>query len=75
MENMKDFVPDWQEADAYLQFPDLKVVSLEEQHRMCSIKLLSQKVYILTVNGRKKSSGSWIPYLDYDVSFFHQYNK
>lgn len=70
VENMKDFVPDWQEADAYLQFPDLKVVSFGGTTSYVFNKNFSAKSVYTHSEWQKKSSGSWIPYLDYDVSFF-----
>ncbi|WP_317126631.1 DUF4421 family protein [Chryseobacterium sp. AG363] len=70
VENMKDFVPDWQEADAYLQFPDLKVVSFGGTTSYVFNKNFSAKSVYTHSEWQKKSSGSWIPYLDYNVSFF-----
>ncbi|WP_276963417.1 DUF4421 family protein [Chryseobacterium sp.] len=70
VENMKDFIPDWKETDAYLQFPDLKVLSFGGTTSYVLNKNFSAKSIYTHSEWQKKSSGSWIPYLDYDVSFF-----
>ncbi|MEJ5050829.1 DUF4421 family protein [Chryseobacterium culicis] len=71
VENMKDIISDWQEAkDGYLQFPDLKVLSFGGTTSYVLNKNFSAKSIYTQSEWQKKSSGSWVPYLDYDVSFF-----
>lgn len=70
VENMKDLIPDWKETDAYEQFPDLKVLSFGGTTSYVLNKNFSAKSVYTHSEWQKKSSGSWIPYLDYDVSFF-----
>lgn len=71
VENMKDLNPDWQESkDGYLQFPDLKVLSFGGTTSYVLNKNFSAKSIYTHGEWQKKSSGSWIPYLDYNVSFF-----
>jgi hypothetical protein len=71
IENMKDFVPDWQEGrDPYLQFPDLKIQSFGGSTAYVLNKNFSLKSIYTQGEWQKKSSGSWVPFLDYDLTIF-----
>ena len=70
VENMKDLFPEWQETDTYKQFPDLKVLSFGGTTSYVLNTNFSAKSLYTQSEWQKKSSGSWSPYLDYDVSFF-----
>lgn len=71
IENMKDFLPDWQEdKDPYIQFPNLRVQSFGGSTAYVLNKNFSAKSIYTQGEWQKKSSGSWVPFLDYDLTIF-----
>lgn len=71
LENMKDFLPDWQEGkDPYIQLPDFRVQSFGGSTAYVLNKNFSAKSIYTQGEWQKKSSGSWVPSLDYDLSIF-----
>ncbi|WP_300691792.1 DUF4421 family protein [Chryseobacterium sp.] len=71
LENMKDLFPQWQEGrDPYLQFPDLRVQSFGGSTSYILNKNFSAKSIYTQGEWQKNSSGSWIPFLDYDLTIF-----
>ena len=71
IENMKDLFPNWQEGrDPYIQFPDLRVQSFGGTTSYILNKNFSAKSIYTQGEWQKKSSGSWVPFLDYDLTVF-----
>ncbi|MFZ4931670.1 DUF4421 family protein [Chryseobacterium sp. Mn2064] len=71
LENMKDLFPEWQEGrDPYMQFPDLRVQSFGGSTSYILNKNFSAKSIYTQGEWQTKSSGSWVPFLDYDVTIF-----
>lgn len=71
IENMKDLDPDWREGkDPYLQFPDLRIQSFGGSTAYVMKKDFSLKSIYTQGEWQKESRGSWVPFLDYDLSIF-----
>ncbi|MBE4950543.1 DUF4421 family protein [Chryseobacterium culicis] len=71
VENMKDLSPDWQEGrDPYIQFPDLRVQTFGGSTSYILNKNFSAKAIYTQGEWQKKSSGSWVPFVDYDLTIF-----
>lgn len=71
IENMQDLVPGWQEdKDGYLQFPDLRVQTFGGSTSYVLKKDFSLKSIYTQGEWQKNSSGSWVPFLDYDLTIF-----
>lgn len=71
MENMKDFFPEWREGvDPYLQFPNLRVQSFGGSTAYVMKKDFSLKSIYTQGEWQKQSRGSWVPFMDYDLSIF-----
>ncbi|STD12673.1 DUF4421 family protein [Chryseobacterium carnipullorum] len=68
---MKDLDPDWREGkDPYLQFPDLRIQSFGGSTAYVMKKDFSLKSIYTQGEWQKESRGSWVPFLDYDLSIF-----
>ncbi|WP_374463551.1 DUF4421 family protein [Chryseobacterium sp.] len=71
VENMKDLSPEWQEGrDPYIQFPDLRVQTFGGSTSYILNKNFSARSIYTQGEWQKKSSGSWIPFVDYDLTIF-----
>lgn len=70
IENMKEVFPDWKEGDPYAQFPDLRVQSFGGSTSYILNENFSARSIYTQGEWQKKSSGSWIPFLDYDLTIF-----
>lgn len=71
IENMKDLDPDWREGkDPYFQFPDLRIQSFGGSTAYVMKKDFSLKSIYTQGEWQKESRGSWVPFLDYDLSIF-----
>jgi len=71
IENMKDLFPNWQEAkDPHIQFPDLRVQSFGGTTSYILNKDFSARTIYTQGEWQRKSSGSWVPFLDYDLTIF-----
>lgn len=70
IENMKEVFPAWKEGDPYAQFPDLRVQSFGGSTSYILNKNFSARSIYTQGEWQKKSSGSWIPFLDYDLTIF-----
>lgn len=71
VENMKDLSPEWKEGiDPYIQFPDLRVQSFGGSTSYILNKNFSARSIYTQGEWQKKSSGSWVPFLDYDLTVF-----
>lgn len=71
VENMKDLSPEWQEGrDPYIQFPDLRVQTFGGSTSYILNKNFSARSIYTQGEWQKKSSGSWVPFLDYDLTIF-----
>lgn len=71
MENMSDFFPEWKEGtDPYLQFPDLRVQSFGGSTAYVLKDNFSLKSIYTQGEWQKESRGSWVPFVDYDLSVF-----
>ncbi|WP_431611281.1 DUF4421 family protein [Chryseobacterium sp. 'Rf worker isolate 10'] len=71
VENMKDLFPQWEEGrDPYLQFPDLRVQSFGGSTSYILNKNFSARTIYTQGEWQKKSSGSWVPFVDYDLTIF-----
>ncbi len=71
IENMKDFLPEWQEGrDPYIRFPDLRVQSFGGSTSYVLNKNFSARSIYTQGEWQKKSSGSWVPFVDYDLTIF-----
>lgn len=71
VENMADFVPDWQEGkDPYLQFPNLK----DETFGMSTSYVFNPKFSLKSISSftewQKHSAGSFIPTFSYEYNRF-----
>lgn len=70
IENTKDLFPNWREGDPYIQFPDLRVQSFGGSTSYILNKNFSAKSIYTQGEWQRKSMGSWIPFLDYDLTVF-----
>ncbi|RQO39513.1 hypothetical protein DBR39_11120 [Chryseobacterium sp. KBW03] len=71
IENMKDLFPQWQEGrDPYIQFPDLRVQSFGGSTSYILNKKFSARSIYTQGEWQKRSSGSWVPFVDYDLTVF-----
>ncbi|BAP29630.1 uncharacterized protein CHSO_0593 [Chryseobacterium sp. StRB126] len=70
IENMKEVFPAWKDGDPYTQFPDLRVQSFGGSTSYILNKNFSARSIYTQGEWQKKSSGSWIPFLDYDLTIF-----
>ena len=70
IENMQDLFPNWREGDPYMQFPDLRVQSFGGSTSYILNKNFSAKSIYTQGEWQSKSSGSWVPFLDYDLTVF-----
>jgi len=71
LKNMKDFDPDWQKGkDSYLQLPDLRIQSFGGITAYSFNKDFSLKSIYYQREWQKESSGSFVPALEYDLTFF-----
>lgn len=71
VDNMKDFFPDWQKGrDPYLQFPDLRIQTFGGSTSYIFNKDFSLKSIYYQREWQKESSGSLIPVLEYDLTYF-----
>ncbi|KFF74025.1 hypothetical protein HX13_16105 [Chryseobacterium sp. P1-3] len=71
LENMQDFVPGWQEGkDPHIQFPDLRVQSFGGSTSYVLNKNFSARSIYTQGEWQKYSGGSWVPFLDYDLTVF-----
>ncbi|MBP2617244.1 DUF4421 family protein [Chryseobacterium jejuense] len=70
IENMKEVFPAWKEGDPHVQFPDLRVQSFGGSTSYILNENFSARSIYTQGEWQKKSSGSWVPFLDYDVTIF-----
>lgn len=71
VENMKDLSPEWQEGrDPYIQFPDLRVQTFGGSTSYILNKNFSARSIYTQGEWQYKSSGSWVPFVDYDLTIF-----
>lgn len=71
VENMKDLSPEWQEGrDPYIQFPDLRVQTFGGSTSYILNENFSARSIYTQGEWQKKSSGSWVPFVDYDLTIF-----
>lgn len=71
IENMADLFPEWKEGkDAYLQFPNLRIQSFGGSTAFVMKKDFSLKSIYTQGEWQKESRGSWVPFVDYDLSVF-----
>ncbi|MBO9692481.1 DUF4421 family protein [Chryseobacterium sp.] len=71
VENMKDLYPEWQEGrDPYIQFPDLRVQTFGGSTSYILNKNFSARSIYTQGEWQYKSSGSWVPFVDYDLTIF-----
>ncbi|WP_353147878.1 DUF4421 family protein [Chryseobacterium sp.] len=71
LENMQDFVPGWQEGkDPHIQFPDLRVQSFGGSTSYVLNKNFSARSIYTQGEWQKHSGGSWVPFLDYNLTIF-----
>lgn len=71
VENMKDLSSEWQEGrDPYIQFPDLRVQTFGGSTSYILNENFSARSIYTQGEWQKKSSGSWIPFVDYDLTIF-----
>ncbi|MGU3374603.1 DUF4421 family protein [Chryseobacterium sp. M5A1_1a] len=70
IENTKDLFPGWKEGDPYVQFPDLRVQSFGGSTSYVLNKNFSAKSIYTQGEWQSKSMGSWVPFLDYDLTIF-----
>lgn len=68
IENMQDLFPGWKEGDPYMQFPDLRVQSFGGSTSYILNKNFSAKSIYTQGEWQSKSSGSWVLFLDYDLT-------
>ena len=75
LDNMTDFFPDWQKGkEPYLQFPDLRIQTFGGSTSYVFNKDFSLKSIYYQREWQKKSTGSIIPVLEYDLSYFSNRN-
>lgn len=70
IKNMKDLVPDWQEKEGYIVFPDLRVQSFGGITAYSFNKDFSLKSIYYQREWQKVSNGSLVPSLEYDLTYF-----
>ena len=71
IENMQDLIPGWQEErDGYLRFPDFRVQTFGGSTSYVLKKDFSLKSIYTQSEWQKSSGGSWVPFLDYDLTIF-----
>ncbi|PWN68692.1 DUF4421 domain-containing protein [Chryseobacterium phosphatilyticum] len=71
LENMQDVVPGWKEGiDPHIQFPDLRVQSFGGSTAYVLNKNFSARSIYTQGEWQKNSGGSWVPFLDYDLTVF-----
>ncbi|AZA78557.1 DUF4421 domain-containing protein [Chryseobacterium sp. G0186] len=70
IENTKDLFPNWKEGDPYIQFPDLRVQSFGGSTSYILNQNFSAKSIYTQGEWQSKSMGSWVPFLDYDLTVF-----
>lgn len=70
IENMKELFPVWKEGDPYMQFLDLRVQSFGGSTAYILNKNFSARSIYTQGEWQKKSRGSWVPFLDYDLTIF-----
>ncbi|TZF92778.1 DUF4421 domain-containing protein [Chryseobacterium panacisoli] len=71
VENMEDLSPGWQEGrDPYIQFPDLRVQTFGGSTSYILNKNFSARSIYTQGEWQYKSSGSWVPFVDYDLTIF-----
>lgn len=71
LENMHDFVPGWNKGtDPYTQFPDLRIRSYGGSTAYVLNQNASLKSIYTQGEWQKNSSGSFMPFLDYDLTVF-----
>lgn len=70
LENMKEVFPRWRDGDPYMQFPDLRVQSFGGSTSYILNKNFSIRSIYTQGEWQKKSSGSWVPFVDYDLNIF-----
>lgn len=70
IENMKEVFPAWNEGDPHTQFPDLRVQSFGGSTSYMLNENFSARSVYTQGEWQKTSSGSWIPFLDYDLTIF-----
>lgn len=72
LKNTKDFNPNWDEdSDPYIQFPDLKIEEFAGTTSYVFNKNFSVKSIDYQTEWQKKSSGSLITSLDYNLTITH----
>lgn len=64
--NTQDFLPGWESGDAYIQFPDLKIVKYGMSTSYIFNSNFSLKSITSFTEWQKESAGSFIPTLIYD---------
>ncbi|GAB0154779.1 hypothetical protein CHRYSEOSP005_00390 [Chryseobacterium sp. Alg-005] len=73
VENMQDLIPGWQEGrDKYIQFPDLRVQTFGGSTSYVLKKEFSLKSIYTQGEWQKNSRGSFVPFLDYDLTIFRE---
>lgn len=71
LDNMEDFEPEWKKGiDPYFQFPDLKIQTFGGSTSYVFNKDFSLKSIYYQREWQKESCGSFIPVLEYDLSYF-----
>lgn len=71
VENTQDLIPDWQEGkDKYIQFPDLRVQTFGGSTSYVLKKDFSLKSIYTQGEWQRNSKGSFVPFLDYDLTIF-----
>lgn len=76
VDNMTDFLPEWRKGiDPYLQFPDLRIQTFAGSTAFVFNDDFSIKSIYYQREWQKKSSGSFIPVLEYDLTYFTNKNE
>lgn len=71
LENTQDFLPNWEKGtDPYLQFPDFRVQTFGGSTSYFLNKNFSLKSLLFQREWQNFSSGSLVPSLDYDLTYF-----
>jgi hypothetical protein len=69
IENTQDFIPNWIEGeDPYIQFPDLKIIKWGGNTSYVLNKEFSLRNVVYQTEWQRKSSGSFIPNVDYSYN-------